>query len=111
MQMTQKLKKILTLGLAFTLCTFVALSQSGTGNSNAGGNGNGNGAGGNGNGNGNGLDNNPNIDQFDVPDDDPDNPVIDAIPVDGGIMLLLAAGVAFGGKRLYKGPKKDKAEK
>ena len=98
--------KIFTLSLTLLLTATIAIAQPGNGNGN--GIGTGNGPGGNGNGNGTGLDNNPNIDQFDSPDDDPDNPVLDAIPVDGGLMLLLAAGAAFGGRRLYGNSQKQK---
>ena len=36
--------------------------------------------------------------------DDPDDPSVDdpAVPVDGGLSLLLAAGAAYGGRRLYR---------
>ena len=39
---------------------------------------------------------------------DPDDPSVDdpAVPVDGGLSLLLAAGAAYGGRRLYR--KKEK---
>ena len=40
---------------------------------------------------------------------DPDDPSVDdpAVPVDGGLSLLLAAGAAYGGRRLHR--KKEKA--
>ena len=31
-------------------------------------------------------------------------------PIDGGLGILLAMGVAYGGKKLYKARKKDKAD-
>jgi hypothetical protein len=58
---------------------------------NAPGNGNGNGIG---NGNGNGLDNNPN-----APIDPGPDP---GIPVDGGLLLLAAAGTAYGARKVWK---------
>lgn len=48
-----------------------------------------------------------NIAQGETPPDDPGNDP--ALPVDGGLSLLLAAGAAFGGHKLYqKGTKKIK---
>jgi hypothetical protein len=37
-----------------------------------------------------------------------DNP--DTVPIDGGLSLLLAAGAAYGGKKLYDQRKKGKEE-
>jgi hypothetical protein len=71
---------------------FLDQSQSIPGAANAPGNGNGNGRGnGNGIGNGNG---NP-LDPID-PGPDP------GIPVDGGLLMLLAAGAIFGSFKLYQ---------
>jgi hypothetical protein len=42
----------------------------------------------------------PNMAQGDPPPDDPGNDP--ALPVDGGLSLLLAAGAAYGGRKLYR---------
>lgn len=41
--------------------------------------------------------------QLDDPGDDPDE-----VPLDGGLSVLLVAGAAYGGRKLWKGAKKDK---
>lgn len=49
----------------------------------------------------------PDMAQGETPPDDPGNDP--ALPVDGGLSLLLAAGAALGGHKLYrKGTKKIK---
>jgi len=43
----------------------------------------------------------------------PDDPSLDdpAVPVDGGLSLLLAAGAAYAGRRLYREGAKERGKK
>jgi hypothetical protein len=42
------------------------------------------------------------------PTGDPDATPVEEVPIDGGLSLLLVAGIAYGAKRAYDNKKKDK---
>jgi len=42
------------------------------------------------------------------PTGDPDATPVEEVPIDGGLSLLLGAGIAYGAKRAYDSKKKDK---
>ena len=45
------------------------------------------------------------------PTGDPDATPVEEVPLDGGLSLLLGAGIAYGTKRAYENRKKDKSIK
>jgi hypothetical protein len=42
------------------------------------------------------------------PTGDPDATPVEEVPIDGGLSLLLGAGIVYGAKRAYDSKKKDK---